>query len=214
MAEQRKAEWGKALLAFLIAVFLFSFGIFIGYLAKGIVESSTLSLADSARNEIINLETISMMEEQYPCSEYSLDLVSEKLDYLGELITLLEVKRGKDDNEVLQLKEIYTLLEIRHYLLIKSREESCGQNYSDFFFFYSNEKECDDAVKDTSFILSYLRKKYDDVRVYSFDSNLDSDVIKILKERYEVDSCVAVVLNGEKLKGEFNNSEDYEELIK
>jgi len=209
----REIDWGRFILAFLIACFLFSFGLFIGYLTKGVVESTTIDIIASTRNELTNLETLTVLEKDYPCNSFVLDETSDKLNYLGELITTLEVKKGKNNNEVLELKKMYTLLEARHMILIKQKNTQCNQNYSTFLFFYSNEKECQTKEGDISFILSYLRKKYDFVRVYSFDVNLDSEIIKFLKDAYKIEGCESVVLNDKKIEGKIENSDDFEVLL-
>ena len=213
VGEDRKINWQKITLAFLIAVFMFTFGLFIGFLAKTLIQGATIDLQNSVRNEIVNLETIDLLEKDNVCENYSINLISEKLDYTGELISLLEIKKGKADTEVLELKKLYTMLEVRHMLLMEEKNRLCDQDYDIFLFFYSNDENCEDDVEKTSFILSYLRKKYENVRVYSFDSNLDSDLVKILMSKYSVTSCKTVILNGEKVTKEITNSEDLEELF-
>ena len=213
VGEDRKINWQKITLAFLIAVFMFTFGLFIGFLAKTLIQGATIDLQNSVRNEIVNLETIDLLEKDNVCENYSINLISEKLDYTGELISLLEIKKGKADTEVLELKKLYTMLEVRHMLLMEEKNRLCDQDYDIFLFFYSNDENCEDDVEKTSFILSYLRKKYDNVRVYSFDSNLDSDLVKILMSKYSVTSCKVVILNGEKVTKDIARSEDLEELF-
>ena len=213
VGEDRKINWQKITLAFLIAVFMFTFGLFIGFLAKTLIQGATIDLQNSVRNEIVNLETIDLLEKNNVCENYSINLISEKLDYTGELISLLEIKKGKADTEVLELKKLYTMLEVRHMLLMEEKNRLCDQDYDIFLFFYSNDENCEDDVEKTSFILSYLRKKYDNVRVYSFDSNLDSDLVKILMSKYSVNSCKVVILNGEKVTKDIARSEDLEELF-
>src|SRR3989338_5356088 len=213
VGEDRKINWQKITLAFLIAVFMFTFGLFIGFLAKTLIQGATIDLQNSVRNEIVNLETIDLLEKDNVCENYSINLISEKLDYTGELISLLEIKKGKADTEVLELKKLYTMLEVRHMLLMEEKNRLCDQDYDIFLFFYSNDENCEDDVEKTSFILSYLRKKYENVRVYSFDSNLDSDLVKILMSKYSVNSCKVVILNGEKVTKDIARSEDLEELF-
>lgn len=210
----RKINWEKMILAFLIAVFLFCLGLFIGYLARGIVEGAAMNVEEGMRNEIMTLETLSMLGEKYPCDSITLNLMSDKLDYLGDLITTLEVKKGKFDSEVLELKKIYSLLQVRHMLLIQDKDEKCSENYNIFIFFYSNKEECKNLADKMSFILSYLRNKHNDVRVYSFDVDLDSDIVYTLMKRYNIDKCDAVILNDKRVNATFESSDDVERLLK
>ena len=196
---ERKFNWPRITLAFLIAVFLFAFGLLAGYVAKEYIQGASLTLEETARNEIIELETIYLLDSQFQCNTEALDITSSKLDNLGELITTLEQKKGKNDQEVLGLKKIYTVLETRHYLLISQRNKQCAQKYSVFFYFYSNGEKCHTPTKEISTVLTYIRNKYDFVRVYSFDVDLNSDIIGFLKKKYGADSCVTVVLDEQKI---------------
>src|SRR3989338_2105261 len=214
MAEkERKINWLKLILAFLIASFLFFIGLFLGYLAKGIIEKSTIDIEESTRNEIANLETINLIDLGSDCSFFTLELVSEKLDYLGELITTLEVKKGKYDNDVLELKKLYTNLEVRHMFLVSERNNKCSSNNTIIMFFYSNSIECKESVERNSFVITYLRNKHDSLRVYSYDIDLNSDIISILKKKYSVSGCQTIVVNGNKSIGNIENSQDFEKSL-
>lgn len=195
----RSINWSKLILAFLVATLLFFLGIFLGYLGKAAVENSTISLEESVKNELLSLETLSLLDDQFSCDSSVLNLVSKKLDYLGSTISDLEVKKGKFDKHVLELKKLYTILEVKHLLLMKERIDSCSEKYNLILFFYSNERKCSDIVERTSFILTYLRNKHESVRVYSFDLDLNSDIISVLSNKYNLDGCFAVVLNDVKV---------------
>lgn len=211
---ERKINWQRLILAFLIATFLFCFGIFLGFIAKGYISQSSVQLEESVRNDIIDLETLYLLENTFPCNQQVLGITSEKLDYLGELITVLEVKKGKFDADVLELKKLYTVLEIRHFLLTEARNSQCSQNYDTILFFYSNQENCKSEVEKTSFVLNYLRNKYDTVRVYSFDIDLDSDLIAALKAQYQINDCASVVLNKEKIPSIISDASQIEPLLR
>jgi len=209
----RKINWSKIILAFLIASFIFSFGLLVGYLSKQIVESSTITIEDTLRNEFVNIETLGLLESKYPCDSFVLDKASEKLEYLGQLISLLETKKGKENSDVLELKKLYSVLEVRHMLLTEERNSKCGANYTTILFFYSNNKDCEKSAEKVSFILTYLRNKYNFVRIYSFDLNLNSDISGAMKSYYNIDSCYGVVINDQKVTKEIQDSKDIEYLI-
>ncbi len=211
--ERKKIDWSKVLLAFLIAVFLFSFGMLLGYLGSKIIEGASISIADSTKNEIANLETLNELEKSYPCSSSTLDIATNRLGYLSDIIDSMETQRGKNDAEVLELKKLYSVVEVRHMLLLKQREENCHANYTIMLYFYSNDKECKDSVDSVAFILTYMRNKYPNVRVYSYDIGLKSDVVDVLKENYNVTGCYKVIVNEQNV-GEVNKSDDLEKYIK
>src|SRR3989344_5014672 len=210
---ERKINWQKLIFSFIIAVALFSFGIFLGFIAKGYVEKTSIKLQDSIRTQILTIETLNLLEDEFPCNSKTLDVTSEKLDYLGELVTLLENKKGKNDKETLELKKLYTDLEIRHMIFVKNRNKDCGQNYTIFLYFYSNSEECNDKNEDISAILTYLRRKHDYVRLYSFDNDLDSDIVKILKEKFNTSGCNSIIYNDKNINFIPKNSRDLEEYM-
>lgn len=209
----REINWQRLILAFLIATFLFFLGLFLGYLAKGYISQNSVELEQSVRNDIIDLETIYLLDQEFPCNPQILDTTSQKLDYLGELITVLEVKKGKFSPDVLELKKLYTVLEVRHFLLTEARSTQCGEDYDTVLFFYSNEENCQGEVDQASFVLTYLRNKYSSLRIYSFDKDLESDLIGALKSQYEIERCSEVILNKEKLNFTVTDSSQVEELL-
>lgn len=213
MDKGREINWLKLILTFLIASFLFSIGMFIGYLAKELIAQATISIEEETRSEIFNLETISLIDSNEACNVLTFDLVSEKLDYLGELITTLEVRKGKYDSEVLELKKLYTSLEVRHMYLVKENNKNCQRNNTVIMFYYSNDKECQGIVEKGSFVLTYLRNKYDFVKVYSFDVDLKSDIVSILKRKYDVSGCQTIIVNEEQKFKNIENSEEFEKAL-
>jgi len=210
---ERKVNWMRIALAALIATFLFTFGLLLGYITKGIISTNSVSLEESVRNDIINLETLYLLEGTFPCNSEILDITSQKLDSLGELITVLEVKKGKHSKDVLELKKLYTVLETRHFLLTNTRKENCGEDYDIFLYFYSNRQECKGEVEKSSFVLTYTRNKYDQVRVYSFDIDLNSEIISALKAEYSIQGCSGVVLNNNPLNFKIENADQIEPLL-
>lgn len=177
------------------------------------VELSVVDIQRTVHNEIVNLETIFMLEKRYPCNNTVLEVTSEKLDYLGNLIEILEKKKGKKSLEVMELKKLYSILEVRHMLLVKERNEKCNQDFDVFLFFYSNDKICEREVERNSFILSYLRNKYSNVRVYSFDQEVASDLVQVLKRTYQVDRCSVIVFNEQRVPFEIKEARELEEWI-
>ena len=209
----REINWQRLILAFLIATFLFFVGLFLGFLAKGFISQSSVELEQQIRSDIADLETLYLLEDTFPCNPQVLDITSERLDYLGELITISEVKQGKFDPQVLELKKLYTVLQVRHFLLTESRNQECSADANTILFFYSNAETCESGVEETSFVLTYLRNKYDNVRIYSFDIELDSDLISTLKTQYDIEGCSNVVLNKKKILFPITDSSEIEPLL-
>ena len=212
---KRELDWNRIILAFLIANLLFFIGIGIGYFVREIMEKTTITFQQQISNEYVSLETLSMLEKDFPCSSFSLDKSSEKLDYIGSLIDSLEIKKGVNDKGVLEIKKFYTILEARHYVLIKERNLKCNENFSTIIYLYSNKKECKLEVDKISFILSYLIKQYPNLKVYSFDLNLDSEIINFFKSKYKIkNECYSVILNDKIIKNNIQNADDLINFLK
>jgi len=92
------------------------------------------------------------------------------------------------------------LLEIKDYLLMKKITERCGEKSIFVLYFYKNDN-CDDCTKQ-GYVLTSLREKYPNLRVYSFDYNLDLSSIKAMTSIYKVpDNLPAIVINGKVYSG-------------
>ncbi len=217
--KERKIDWNRVLLAFLIGNLVFFIGIMLGYFIGQVAKSSAISIEDDIKNEFINLEVQSQILDKYPCSETALDQLSFRLDEVGKIVDTLEKRRGVDHPDVLKIKSLYTLFEIKHALLLEQRMKDCKEQYDVIWFFYSNaektkeEKEIRDQSQKLGFILSYLRNKYNFVRVYSIDASIHLPVTSVLRESFNVTRYPAVVVN-DRLLGEIEKSEDVEPFLR
>ncbi len=210
----RKVNWLKVLLAFLIATFLFSFGLFLGYLAGKIIEDSNLMIEQEMKEEISNFETLAIVQKNYPCSNEILDTATDRLGYLSKFMEVMEKQKGKKNEEVLRMKKLYSILETRHMLLSKEAGEKCNISYNIVQFFYSNSQECEADLDKVSFILDYVRNKNPNMKTYSFDIDLQSDVVYILKQNYNATGCYNVILNDKKIDFDINEASSFEKLLK
>jgi glutaredoxin len=94
---------------------------------------------------------------------------------------------------------------------MKEITSRCGQKSIFVLYFYSNDK-CDDCTKQ-GYVLTSLREKYPNLRVYSFDYNLDLSAIKAMISIYKVpDSLPALVINGKVYSG-FQSIEEVEKTF-
>ena len=63
------------------------------------------------------------------------------------------------------------------------------------------------------FYINYPPVFDDSLRVYSYDIDLNSDIISILKKKYSVSGCQTIVVNGNKSIGNIENSQDFEKSL-
>ena len=161
--------------------------------------------------DLMSSETQFSLLEELSCKDVSTTVLSSELNSLADKITFSENNIGNDDTNVVSLKKYYSLLEIKDYLLMKKITDRCGQKSIFILYFYKNDK-CDDCTKQ-GYVLTTLREKYPNLRVYSFDYNLDISSIKAMVSIYKVpDNLPAIVINGKVYSG-FKTVEDIEKTF-
>ncbi len=116
---------------------------------------------------------------------------------MGSLVGILEERFGRYDEKVLKQKEIYSMLEVQHFLLIKENNLQCEIKTPIILFFYSNEESDLDESEELGELLGVIYRRNPDIKIYSFDINLNSDLIKMLKDKYGVKEPLTVVINEE-----------------
>ncbi|MCP6719541.1 MAG: hypothetical protein KJI71_04980 [Patescibacteria group bacterium] len=131
------------------------------------------------------------------CTNESLGEVSRNLGFQGRIIDDLEKKLGKQNKEVLSRKKFYTLIELEHFEFVNLLNEKCDRNVQTILFFYSNEESNIKDSGDAGKLLSVVHSKTENLMIYSFDINLDSDLIEKLKEKYDVERSPTMIINGE-----------------
>lgn len=160
------------------------------------------SIEDQLSIDSLSLETQFSLLEAAPCDSNasSVTLTSELADF-GSRLSYAENQLGSDDSQVIRLKERYSLLEIRDYLITKQLSAACGTKPVTVLYFYSNAGDCSDCDK-AGYALSYLRNTYHSLRVYSFDYNLDLGALKTFIAVVKVQNTLpAFIINGKQFYG-------------
>lgn len=173
----------------------------INYLNRArISELSTME--DQLSIDTLSLETQFSLLEEAPCdSAASSTTLTGELADLGSRLSYAENQLGSGNSQVLRLKEQYSLLEIRDYLITKQLAAACRTKPVTVLYFYSNAGDCGSCDK-AGYALSYLRNTYPALRVYSFDYNLNLGALKTLITILRIrDSLPAFVVNGKTYYG-------------
>jgi glutaredoxin len=181
----------------------------VSYLNRArVAELSTIE--DQLSIDTLSLDTQFSLLEAAPCdtAASSTTLTSELSD-LGSRLSYAENQLGSDNAQVIRLKEQYSLLEIRDYLITKQLAAECGTKPLTVLYFYSNTGNCPDCDK-AGYALSYLHTTYPSLRVYSFDYNLDLGALQTFITVNKVQPTFpAFVINGKRSYG-FTSLEDLE----
>lgn len=170
----------NALIAFVITALIIGTVLYaINYLNQQRVADLT-GIEDQLATDTLSLETQFSLLESAPCEDLSEgNVLSQELSSIGDRLSLAEERLGTKDEQVLRLKDRYTLLQIRDYILTKKLASTCNVKPVVVLYFYSNAGDCADCDR-AGYALSYLRQTYPALRVYSFDYNLDLAALKTL----------------------------------
>jgi len=195
MSNRREFPLLRLLLSFILATATF---IIILLIASGVSYYNYQKIS-SQNNEIIeylNQIDILLNMSVADCGEDILIKSSKILDEVGGKLSLLETRFKKNDPRVLEQKKLYSEIELKHLSIIKQIEKLCQKNYTKIIFFYSNYKSLEEESSRMGFILrAFKNKNPEQIMIYSFDYNLDSETIQNLKKEYNITSAPIIVIN-------------------
>lgn len=172
------------------------------------------SIQDNIAIDILSSETQFSLLGEVPCANISDSTLSPELSVLGDKLSHTENERGSNDADVIYLKKYYSLLQVKDYLLSKKLVEKCGVTKKPVFiiYFYSNKGDCADCEKE-GFVLTRLKEMYPDLRVYSFDYNLDLAALDSMKTIYRIKSSLPGLVIEDKTYIGFKSVEDLDALL-
>lgn len=199
----KNKDWQRYVGAFFITVFLFLTAFYLSNFFNNKKIEQIRSIENSIAIDILSSETQFNLLEEFSCGNIDDSILSEELNNLASKIEYSEENSIGSKEELLGLRKYYSLLQIKDYLLMRKAEEKCNLKITSILYFYSNNK-CADCRKQ-GFILTDIRQDYPNVRVYSFDYNLDLSAIKALKRVYKIPDTgaelPALVIDGKTYEG-------------
>jgi len=196
MMEDRKIQSRKRyLLAFLIGTVLFILIFFLSYSLSYFEYQRISNLQESITYTIFEDKLDYSLFNKQICSNESFKKISEDLGFQGKIIDDLEKRLGKKDEKVLFRKKFYTLIELEHFEFVKILNENCDSKIHTILFFYSNEKKDIKKSEDVGDLLDVIHNRNDNLVIYSFDINLESDLINKLKDKYEITKSPTIMID-------------------
>lgn len=208
--KQSTFEWFKYVVTFVITAGIF---ITVFYVTKIMSErklTEIRSIQDKISIDLLSSETQFSLLKRSTCTQDGNSLLAPEIGSLGERLAFMESQLGTDNAQVIGLKKYYSLLQIKDYLLGLELSQKCDFKPIYILYFYKNE--CTDCEKQ-GYVLTALREKYPELRVYSFDTELDLSAIATLKTLYKVSDTLPVVVINEKPYTGFQSIETVEKLI-
>lgn len=206
--------WQRYILAFVITATIFGIAFFIASRIDQGRVADVRAMQDAIAIDLLSTETQFELLGNLDCDllgEHT--VLSEELSSLADRLSYTENSLGADNNQVVQLKKQYSLLQIKDYLLMQEMARKCGEKPVFVLYFYSNEGDCDDCSR-AGEVLTYLRQAYPGLRVYSFDYNLELGALQtLIAVRKVKENFPAFVINNKAPIYGFKNLEEMEKLI-
>ncbi len=173
-------DWRKYLLAFVITGTIFVTAFYVAARLDTQRIADIRATQDAISIDLLSSETQFELLGNLDCETIAEHpVLTDELNTLAEQLSFAESKLGSDNSEVIQLKKQYSLLEIKDYLLMQQISSKCQTKPVYILYFYSNAGDCADCSR-AGDVLTYLRQTYPDLRVYSFDYNLDLSALQTL----------------------------------
>ncbi|KKR30511.1 MAG: hypothetical protein A3C62_02520 [Candidatus Zambryskibacteria bacterium RIFCSPHIGHO2_02_FULL_39_16] len=202
----------KYIIAFVITTVIFGTAIFVSNLLNQKKLEDVRSIENRVALDILSSETQFALLEETSCRDIGPGFLSKELGSLGEKLSYAENQTEFNTEDIEYLKRFYFLLEIKDYLLMKRLMKKCSIEPTFILYFYSTKDACEDCER-VGYVLTALRDKYPDLRVYSFDYHFDVEAINTLVSIYKVKPDLpALIINGETYYG-FHSVEELEEIV-
>ncbi len=202
----------KYAVAFLITALIFGTAVLVSSTLNDKKVEDVRAIENRVALDILSSETQFSLLAETSCRDIGPGFLSQELGPLGEKLSYAENQSDFSGEDLASLKSSYFLLEIKDYLLMKRLTEKCNVKPTFILYFYSTEDKCDECEK-MGYVLTALRDKYPELRVYSFDYYYDVGAIKTLTSIYKVKAEVpAIIVNGETYYG-FKTIEEFETQI-
>lgn len=184
----RKLTYG---LVFTLTLLVFLFGLLLGnYLTERKMET-VREIEDNLRVQTAGAELQYLLLLQEPCKYINSTPLTQELYDISEKVDYMETQRGSTDSGVQRLKNQYSILQIRHWLFTLRTNEQCELNQIPVIYFYSNE-DCP-RCKEQGYTLTYLRKKYPDMRVYAFDIATENPALDTVKNIHDLNETPTLI---------------------
>lgn len=192
----------NALVAFVISAAIFATGFWVSDSVNKLRLDQIQTIEQQIGIDTLSVETQFDLLSQLSCENVNESTeLSTELNALTERLDYTEGQLGSENPTVIQLKSQYSLLEIKDYLLMQQIAAKCNLKPVFVLYFYSNEGDCPDCDAAGN-ALTYLRQTYPQLRVYSFDYNLNVGALQTLTTIYKIQNTLpAFVVDGKTTYG-------------
>jgi hypothetical protein len=191
----------KYILVFILTCAVFGLAFLLSnYLNTKKIDDLKLS-GDNISIDILSLETQFALLAEAPCKTFQ-----------NSTLSYAENQRGISPAEVTTLKKYYSILEIKDYLLAQKLRKTCNVRPTTILYFYTNRDNCDECTKQ-GYVLTRMRELYPNIRVYSFDYDLDVSAVKTMITINKIPDTLPVLIINDKVQTGFKSLEDIEAIV-
>lgn len=203
-------NWKKYLWTFLITVVIFITAIALSNYFSNKKIQNLRDIQDKIATDIMSSETQYSLLAESSCKDLSGNVLSQELNTLAQKLTYTEENLSQNSTDLLRLKTYYTLLQIKDYLLMKKISVKC--NTKPVFILYFYTQDCS-KCGEQGYVLTYLREQYPNLRIYSFDYNLDNPALRTMISLYKVSETVPALVINEKVYNGFMDKNKLESYL-
>ncbi len=208
----REVRWGTYGAALLITTLIFATALLASAYFNGRRVADVRAAQDDISIDILSLETQFDLLQEKSCQDIAENtILPSVLSSLGNRLSYMEAHGGKEE-EVTRLKRLYSLLEIKDYLLMKQLTARCNLRPVFVLYFYSNKGDCVDCEKQ-GYVLTALAEKYPALRIYSFDRNLDVSALQTLISINDVGANLPALATNGRIYSGFKDVEEIEKIL-
>lgn len=211
--KQNLFDWKKYIIVFFITLLLFITASYLSNYFNNKKIEELKSIQDKISIDILSSETQFSLLSELSCKNLATSYaLGGELGELGGKLEWGQQNLGKTE-EVSYLRKYYSLLQIKDYLLMKKINARCGVKSAFILYFYTTAENCSECEKQ-GIVLSALRNKYPELRVYSFDYSTDLSAVKSMLQIYKIEDTLlpALVIEDDVLVG-FHSIEELDTKI-
>ncbi len=187
------------LTAFLITLFIFAAGTYVGFLLDGFRISQSQQLVEDVDLDTQSYIIESKFFDTFGANDCNLlaqrmQLLGDNLGELGRTLARYDAKKLSKGKEYQTLRRKYFLFEIQAYTLRKQMSELCPKDKSNVILFFYNSEDNQDSLNQ-GYVLDTIVKSRKDLVVFSIDRDFNESVIFTLFKYYNLTQAPSIVIN-------------------
>ena len=196
-------DWKTYTISFFITALIFGSAFGVNSLLDSKKQGDIKNVQDQISLDILSSETQFNLLGEVSCKNVDDSILSQEINSLATKLSYMESNDiGTPNPELIYLKKYYSLLQIKDYILMQKLAVKCDLKPISVLYFYGNKDVCPQCV-DMSAVLTKLRETYPEVRIYSFDTNLQLSALNTLRSINKISETQlpAVIVNEQTITG-------------